>query len=95
VFSMYAPTGSSSRDRSVTIGGDISRWCRVRIGSIPGITQISQHLRAPLEAEEEHARSRGWQVERGRWGSRAYRDPRFDSLDRHLDTATVVPAVVR
>lgn len=37
-------------------------------------------LRARLIEEERAAERAGWEVTTGRWGSRTYRDPRFDRL---------------
>lgn len=75
MFSMSIPTASLTRGWQVT-AQSIARWCCLRMNSISGV-----------EAEEERAVERGWQVERGRWGSRSYRDPRFDTLAHAYETS--------
>lgn len=38
-------------------------------------------LQERLASEEHFAEQAGWKITRGRWGSRTYRDPRFDSAE--------------
>lgn len=38
-------------------------------------------LRERLAGQERFAEQAGWKVRKGRWGSRTYRDPRFDSAE--------------
>ena len=41
---------------------------------------IARHLRR-LATQDAYAYSRGWTVHSGRFGSRAYRDPRWDYVE--------------
>lgn len=66
---------------------------------------LMRYARAKLIAQDRRASQRGWTVTSGRWGSRTYRDPRFDSLARsaemggsatgYLEALVLVPVVGR
>lgn len=65
---------------------------------------LTRSIYSRLIAQDLRAAQRGWAVTAGKWGSRTYRDPRFDSVVRYAETGesaasslgiTVVPAASR
>lgn len=47
------------------------------------LARLAGQTRARLSADAEFAARNGWEIERGRWGARRYRDPRFDQRAVH------------
>jgi hypothetical protein len=69
---------------SMSLAGpaNLRAWARARVAA--GLTRA---VYSGLIAQDLRAAQQGWTVTNGRWGSRTYRDPRFDSLARTVDIA--------